>query len=193
VNGLVELLGQVISEYIFRDAEEEYVRVAYTGPSILVFLEDEYVELVRGAEYTLPRWVAQILVDRGYVKILEESVDAVAISRLLFNESRSRGLVKFEKLKGYFYTRVKNTISHLLKQYKSAGNIEEIKKISDTLTTLTSNTRGLYKVRLGKMLSLLSVQELPPEVLSNLSEEEKHLYNTVRTLLEILNKRVFEV
>jgi len=193
VSSLVELLGELISGFISRDAEEEYVRVAYTGPSVNVFVEDDYVELVKGAEYNLPRWIAQILAEKGYAKILEEDIDAVAIGRLMFNESRSRGLIKFEKLKGYFYFKVKSTVLHLLKQYKSAGNIEEIKKISDMLTTLTSNTKSLYKIRLSKILSLLSVQELSPEVLNNLSEEEKILYNTMRTVLEVFNKRIFEV
>jgi len=191
--GLVEVLGEIITEFIPRDAEEEYVKVAYTGPSILVFIEDDYVELVKGAEYNLPRWIAQVLVEKGYARILEEGVDAVTISRLMFNESRSRGLVKFEKLKGYFYSRVKSTISHLIKQYKLVGNVEEIKRISDTLSALTSNTKMLYKIRLNKILSLLGVQETSPEILGNLSEEEKHLYSTVRTILEVFNRKVFEV
>lgn len=193
MSGLVELLGELVSDFISRDAEEEYVRVAYTGPPTLVFLEDGYVELVKGAEYNLPRWIAQLLAEKDYAKVLEEDIDAVAIGRLMFNESRSRGQIKFEKLKGYFYSRVKTTIQHLLKRYKSASNIEEIKSVSDTLSALSSNTKNLYKVRLSKILSLLSVQELPPEVLNNLSEEEKLLYNTLRVILEVLNKRVFEV
>jgi DNA replication factor GINS len=193
VSGLVELLSEVISGYVSRDSEEEYVRVAYTAPSILVFLEDDYVELVRGAEYNVPRWIAQLLAEKGCAKILEEGVDAVDLGRLMFNESRSRGQIKFEKLKGYFYSKVKSTIQHLLKQYKSATNIDEIKRISDTLSTLSSNTKNLYKIRLSKILSLLSVQELPPEVLGNLSEEEKLLYTTIRSVLEVFNERVFEV
>lgn len=193
MSGLVELLSEVISGYVSRDSEEEYVRVAYTAPSILVFLEDDYVELVRGAEYNVPRWIAQLLAEKGCAKILEEGVDAVDLGRLMFNESRSRGQIKFEKLKGYFYSKVKSTIQHLLKQYKSATNIDEIKRISDTLSTLSSNTKNLYKIRLSKILSLLSVQELPPEVLGNLSEEEKLLYTTIRSVLEVFNERVFEV
>jgi DNA replication factor GINS len=193
VSGIIELLSELISGFVSRDAEEEYVRVAYTAPATLVFLEDDYVELVKGAEYNLPRWVAELLAEKGYVKILEEGVDAVALGRLMFNESRSRGQIKFEKLKGYFYYKVKSTIQHLLKQYKSASNIEEIKRISDTLSTLSSNTKNLYKIRLSKILSLLSVQELSPELLGNLSEEEKLLYTTLRTVLEIFDKRVFEV
>jgi DNA replication factor GINS len=193
VSGLVELLSEVISGFVSRDSEEEYVRVAYTAPSTLVFLEDDYVELVRGAEYNVPRWIAQLLAEKGCAKILEEGVDAVDLGRLMFNESRSRGQIKFEKLKGYFYSKVKSTIQHLLKQYKSATNIDEIKRISDTLSTLSSNTKNLYKIRLSKILSLLSVQELPPEVLGNLSEEEKLLYTTIRSVLEVFNERVFEV
>ncbi len=193
MSGLVELLSEVISGFVSRDSEEEYVRVAYTAPSILVFLEDDYVELVRGAEYNVPRWIAQLLAEKGCAKILEEGVDAVDLGRLMFNESRSRGQIKFEKLKGYFYSKVKSTIQHLLKQYKSATNIDEIKRISDTLSTLSSNTKNLYKIRLSKILSLLSVQELPPEVLGNLSEEEKLLYTTIRSVLEVFNERVFEV
>ncbi|MCC6041309.1 MAG: DNA replication complex GINS family protein [Desulfurococcaceae archaeon] len=193
MSGLVELLSEVISGFVSRDSEEEYVRVAYTAPSTLVFLEDDYVELVRGAEYNVPRWIAQLLAEKGCAKILEEGVDAVDLGRLMFNESRSRGQIKFEKLKGYFYSKVKSTIQHLLKQYKSATNIDEIKRISDTLSTLSSNTKNLYKIRLSKILSLLSVQELPPEVLGNLSEEEKLLYTTIRSVLEVFNERVFEV
>lgn len=193
MNGLLVLLSDLITKFIERDFEEEQVRAAFTGGSFKVFLEDDYVELVKGSEYTLPRWLAQYLADRGYASLPGEGVDPVNVAIIAFNEGRSRSFMRFEKLAGYFYLAVKQEVSSLFKRYKSVDSVAKAKELSEKLDKLVSNVKQLHRLRLSKILSLLTVQQVTPEVISNLSEEEKHLYVVLRTLLEAFNEKVFEV
>jgi len=192
LNGLTELLGSLIVDYINRDFEEEEVKVAYIGPSIRVFVEESYVELVRGSEYTLPRWVAQVLEEKGYAKPSGELLDEVTVTRLYFNESRSKGQLKFEKLNGYFYSRVKHQLTSMLKSCKKIEDFGKAQQVFQTISNLATSTKNLYRVRLSKILSLIGV-DVGPEVLSCLSEEEKYLYTVLKGVLEFFNTRVFEV
>lgn len=193
MNGLIESLAWLITAYLKRDFEEEEVRVAYTGRNMLVFIEDDYVELVKGSEYTLPRWIAQQLIEEGLAKPVDEPVDVAKVARIAFNESRLKSSTKFEKLSGYFYMAVNREVAELLRKYKSIDSVSKARELSERLDKLVASIKQLHKTRLSKLLSLLSMQELTPEALSNLSEEEKHLYSSLKTLLEVFNRNVFEV
>lgn len=192
MNGLIELLGALIVNYINRDFEEEEVRVAYVGPPTKIFVEDDYVELIRGSEYTLPRWVARVLEERGRAKSSEGLIDEVTVTRLYFNESRSKGQLRFEKLPGYFYSRVKNQLETMLKSYRNIEDFSKAQQLFQTISNLATSTRNLYRVRLSKILSLIGA-DVGPDVLANLSEEEKHLYTTLKGIFEIFSLKVFEV
>ncbi|MEM1695192.1 MAG: hypothetical protein QXQ90_01190 [Desulfurococcaceae archaeon] len=176
-----------------RDFEEEHVKVAYLGPPQRVFIEDDYVELVRGAEYTVPRWLALQLIENNLARLVEEGVDLPKIATLAFNETRSRSHPKFEKLPGYFYLMIKQEISSLFRKYKSVDSVSKARDLSERIDKLVTNTKVLHRTRLSKILTLLSVQQVTPEMLVNLSEEEKHLYTVLKTVLDIFNSRVFEV
>lgn len=193
MNGLILLLCDLITRFVERDFEEEQVKAAFTGGSLRVFLEEDYVELVKGSEYTLPRWLAQFLAERGYASFSLEYVEPVNVAVIAFNESRNRSFMKFEKLPGYFYLAVKQEIGSLFKKYKSIESVAKAKELSERLDKLTSGVKQLHRTRLLKILSLLTVQQITPEVISNLSEEEKHLYVSLRTLLDSFNERIFEV
>jgi len=193
LSGLIEVIGALIHSSLKREFEEEQVRVAYMGSPLKVFVEDDYVELVRGSEYTLPRWLALYLVEKNYARFAGEGVDVAKVSRLAFNESRSRSQLKFEKLEGYFYSLVKLEVEMMLKSHKSIDSVAKAQELLDRLNKLVTNTRNLYRYRLSKLMTLLTLQDAPPDVLANLSEEEKQLYEALKTLLEIFNARVFEV
>ncbi|MEM0000424.1 MAG: hypothetical protein QXH02_02345 [Desulfurococcaceae archaeon] len=192
MNGLVELLGSLVVNYINRDFEEEEVKVAYMGPATKIFVEDDYIELVRGSEYTLPRWIVQILQERNRARPAEGLIDEIAVTRLYFNESRSKGQLKFEKLAGYFYSRIKQQLGTMIKSYKNIEDLDKAQQAFQSISNLATSTKNLYRVRLSKILSLIGT-EVGPDLLANLSEEEKHLYTVLRSVLEIFNARVFEV
>lgn len=193
MNGLIELLGNLIVSYVKRDFEEEEVKVAYVGSPTAVFIEDDYVELIRGSEYILPRWIAQTLQEKERAKLPDEEVDYVTVTRISFNESRSRGQIKFEKLSGYFFSKIRSQITYTMKKYRTVDNLERAHEIAQSITSLVTATKNLYRVRLSKILSLICIQDVNPELLSNLSEEEKYLFTVMRSLLEIFNAKVFEV
>ncbi|MEM0326076.1 MAG: hypothetical protein QW733_03495 [Desulfurococcaceae archaeon] len=193
MNGLIEVLSTLLLDLVEREFEEEHVKIAYLGSSQKVFIEDDYVELVRGAEYTVPRWLALQLIENNLARPVEEGVDLPKIATLAFNETRSRSSLKFEKLPGYFYLMIKQEISSLFRKYKSVDSLSKARDLADRIDKLVTNTKELHRTRLSKILTLLSVQQVTPEMLVNLSEEEKHLYTVLKTVLDIFNSRVFEV
>ncbi|MEM0001562.1 MAG: hypothetical protein QXS24_03805 [Desulfurococcaceae archaeon] len=192
MNGLVELLGSLVSEFIIRDFEEEEVKVAYIGPALKLFVEDDYIELVKGAEYNLPRWIARILYENNRIKEMDKSIDEATVARIYFNENRSKGQLKFEKLSGYFYSRVREQINMMLKAYREITDLSRAHQIVQSVTSLSNTMRNLYKTRLSKILSMVG-GDIGADVLADLSEEEKHLYNAVRSVLEVFNKKIFGV
>lgn len=192
MNGLIEVIGSIIERYVNRDFEEEEIRVMYTGASLKVFIEDDYVELVKGSEYTLPRWITSILYEKGRARIIEQQVDETTISILRFNESRDKSRLKFEKLTGYFYNRVKYQLYTMMKSYREISDLSKALQIVESMKKISSTTKDLYRIRLSKILTLLG-GEIPPELVADLSEEEKHLLSILKTTLEVFNKKIFEV
>jgi DNA replication factor GINS len=192
LNGLIELLGSLIISFINRDFEEEEVKAAYIGSPLRIFIEDDYVELVKGAEYTLPRWIARILYENNRVKEVDKTIDETTVARIYFNENRSRGQLKFEKLPGYFYSRVKEQINTMMRTYREITDLSKAHQIVQSITSLSNTTRNLYKTRLSKILSMMG-GDIGMDVLADLSEEEKHLYNTLKAILDVFNSKIFEV
>lgn len=192
MTGLLELIGLLGIRVIERDYEEEEVKVAYIGPSTSLFVEDDFIELVKGAEYTLPRWLAKLLSEKGVARIQEAPVEESIVARLQFNESRSRGQLKFEKLQGYFYSRIRDQVSSMFRSYKEINDLTKAHQVLQSITKLSTATRDLYKTRLIKILNIVT-SEIGPDVLANLSEEEKQLYSALRTILGLYNSMVFEV
>jgi DNA replication factor GINS len=192
LTGLLELIGLLGVRVIERDYEEEEVKVAYIGPSTSLFVEDDFIELVKGAEYTLPRWLAKFLSEKGVARIQEAPVEESIVARLQFNESRSRGQLKFEKLQGYFYSRIRDQVSSMFRSYKEINDLTKAHQVLQSITKLSTATRDLYKTRLIKILNIVT-SEIGPDVLANLSEEEKQLYSALRTILGLYNSMIFEV
>lgn len=192
MTGLLELMGLLGIRVIERDYEEEEVKVAYIGPPTSIFVEDDFIELVKGAEYTLPRWLAKLLSEKGVARIQEAPVEESVVARLQFNESRSRGQLKFEKLQGYFYSRIRDQVSSMFRSYKEINDLTKAHQVLQSITKLSTATRDLYKTRLIKILNIVT-SEIGPDVLANLSEEEKQLYSALRTILGLYNSMVFEV
>ncbi|MEM4718102.1 MAG: hypothetical protein QXE81_05020 [Desulfurococcaceae archaeon] len=194
MSGLVELLTPIIAEVIRRDFEEEEVRAVYMGPPLKIFIEDDYVELVKGAEYSIPRWIARILYEKKMVKEYDKPVDEVSLARIYFNETRSRSQFKFEKLQGYFYNIIREQIELLTKTYKELEDkdLSKVSQIIQSIQNLTDSTRNLYRTRLTKILSIITT-DVSSDTFADLSEEEKQLYNTLKILLRIFNTKIIGV
>lgn len=194
MNGLIELFSPIVAEVIRREFEEEEVRAVYMGPSLRVFIEDDYVELVKGAEYTIPRWIARTLYEKKLVKEYDKPIDEVTLARIYFNETRTRSQLKFEKLQGYFYNKVREQIELLTKTYKELEDkdLSKVSQIVQTIQNLTDSTRNLYRTRLTKILGIITA-DVASEVFADLSEEEKQLYNTMKILLKIFNTKIIGV
>jgi DNA replication factor GINS len=100
--------------------------------------------------------------------------------------------LKFEKLQGYFYSRIRDQVSSMFRSYKEINDLSKAHQVLQSITKLSTATRDLYKTRLIKILNIVT-SEIGPDVLANLSEEEKQLYSALRTILELYNSMVFEV
>ncbi|MEM1800579.1 MAG: GINS complex subunit Sld5 [Desulfurococcaceae archaeon] len=193
MNGLIELLGGILEKFVKRDFEEEPIKVVITSSGVTLFLEDNYIELVRGSEYILPRWIAYMLQDMKLASISDEEIDVSTMNRLAFIEMRNRSPPKFEKLKGYFYNKAKLRMKIMLRDYSKANDIKKLQEIAENLHGIMSSTVSLAKTRISKLLSMLSIQAVSQDIIDNLSEEEKLFYNSMKTLLEVFSKNIFEV
>lgn len=189
MNGLLELLGPLIAEIVKRDFEEEEVRAVYMGYPLRVFVHDDYIELTRGAEYNLPRWLARLLYEKKLVKEYDKPIDEVTLARINFNESRSKGQLKFEKLQGYFYNKVLDQIDLMARTYKEEADLGKVSQIVKSIQDMSNAAKSIYRTRLSKIFSIVTM-DVASDLLADLSEEEKQLYNTLKTLLRIFSTRV---
>lgn len=192
MNGLIELLGPLLAGVIRRDFEEEEVRAVYMGQPIRIFVHDDYVELMKGAEYTLPRWIARLLYEKKLVKEYDKPIDEVMLARVNFNETRSKGQLKFERLQGYFYNRILDQIELMVKTYKEETDLGKVSQIVKSIQDMTNSTRSIYRTRLSKLFSIVT-SDIASDIIADLSEEEKHLYNILKAILKIFSTKVMGV
>lgn len=193
MNGLIELMGSLVSRFVERDYEEEPVKVMVTAQGLTVFIEDGFMEFAKGSEYMVPRWIARELSANGSVTIVEEDVDKQKLSTLVFIEDRNKTQPKFEKLKGYFYHRLRDKAGELVNEYSRIRDMKRLQEISDLIKAINDSSITLSRLRTRKIMNLLMASGLPMDHVENLSEEEKLFLNSLKTLLEVLYKYIIGV
>ncbi|MCY0867781.1 MAG: DNA replication complex GINS family protein [Desulfurococcus sp.] len=191
MDGLIEAIGPLIGRFVERDFEEEQVKVMFTSQGLTVFLQDGFIELVRGSEIMLPRWIARALVEYGYAKIAEDDIDNRRLSIIDFIESKNKSKPKFEKLKGYFYRRLKEKMNDVIREYRSS-DVRDIQKV-EIIKTISNFLSSLVDMRTRKILNFLTPRIYPREIVESLSEEEKLFFKGIRALLDVYYNNVLGV
>lgn len=169
----ISLLVSKALEFIQRDFEEDEVRVEVIGESTKVFTVEGFIDLVRGAEYNLPRRIAYELERKGIVKIKsDEKIPLEMLSRLVYNEESTIQKTQLVKTKPFFYSIIRKTINDLEEKLKHESSIELLEEYRSFLDLLHTVAR----IRTRKMLNALLLTEIPPDLIEKMSEEEKLLF-----------------
>lgn len=168
-----------------REYEEESVRVMVVEDVGKILTPEGIIELSKGSEYTLPRWIARELAERGCVKFIEEEINLEKLAKIAYSEESMTRRLVFEKLHPYFYKLTKDVIEELykvLERERQPRILAEIQKHEEYLSRIS-------RVRLRKILNLLMI-EAPYDLITKLSEEEKLLYDMLKATLSSWTSRL---
>ncbi len=182
---VVEQIACINLDILYRDFEEELVRVIVLEDLGPIYVSEGVVELSKGSEYNLPRWIALELYRRGLVEFKEKPVDLEDLAKIAYSEESSRKGIEFTKIKQYFYHIVCREIDELyerVERERDTGLLLDLRKYEDYLMRIG-------KSRVKKLIQLLFLK-LPSEVSSKLSEEEKILYLLLKDILDHWLKRL---
>ncbi|MEM0377906.1 MAG: hypothetical protein QXP68_02670 [Thermosphaera sp.] len=187
MTGLLELVEEVVLRFMERDFQEESVKVEVVSGGLKIFLEESYIELMKGSEYALPRWLAYKLQEQGVCKVKDLDVTLEKLSQLVYLEESYAGKLQLSKLNGYFYTRLKRRITELENKVKTAP---DWRIYADELKTFMEFYDSLTRERVRKIVNFLHLIDIPQEISEKLSEEEKVLYSHLKTVFDIHRKNL---
>lgn len=166
-------------EVLRRDYEEEEVKVEILSDVSRIFTNEGFIDLSKGSEYTLPRWIARVLEKQGVVKIKDDTVDLEKLSKIAYNEEATLKKPQLVKLQPHFYMLVREEIENIKKRLQEKQDInllDDLKKYVDLLYTIG-------RIRLRKIINILLMIEVSQDFLDKMSMEEKLLYRILRDSL----------
>jgi len=179
LSAILSLLIEKVLDFTERDYLEEEIRVEVVKGPVKVPLYEGLVELSRGTEYGIPRWLAEMLSKEGVVQIRDDQVSVDKLSSIAYNEESLVRKLQLVKLPGFFYMLVNSVEQKLQGELKAKTDMslfEEYRRIEDLYLTI-----GRLRVR--KLLNFLLLTTIPQEILEKLSEEEKVLFSLLREIL----------
>lgn len=186
MSSIMKLLIEKIMEFIERDYMEEEVRIEVINKSPKIPLHEGFIELTRGAEYNIPRWLAKLLVKENIAKIRNDTISIEKLSGITYNEESLIQKLQLVKIPRYFYMILGDNLADLskkLQETKDISILEDYKQIEDLYMTIG-------RIRVKKILNLLLLPSIPSEIFDKLSEEEKILFNVLRETLLIWMKKL---
>uniref|UniRef100_A0A7C2BJN3 DNA replication complex GINS family protein n=1 Tax=Thermosphaera aggregans TaxID=54254 RepID=A0A7C2BJN3_9CREN len=182
MSGLLELVEELVFKFMNRDFQEESVKIEVVSDGLKIFLEESYVELMKGSEYTVPRWMASRLESMNVCRVKEPDVTVEKLSQIVYLEETQSRKPQLTKLNGYFYSRLKQVISKLEEGLRTNPDwrtqTEALKMYSELYDALT-------RERITKIINLLNLMDIPQDISEKMSEEEKQLYLDLKTILNL--------
>lgn len=179
MNLLVALLTEKTMEMLFRDYMEDDVKVVVTTRNVRIPTSEGLTELSKGSEYIVPRWVAQIMKDKGLAIVKEEEFSITSLSTLAYLEEDLIKKRKFTRTHRFFYIHGSSRLNELRSRLREAGSMElyeEYRKMEELVSTI-----GM--VRLRKLLDLVLLLNIPMDIYETLTNEEKALLAMLTTLI----------
>ena len=164
----------------------EYADINFTNYPVKVIFVRDFPEITlarkkigpfkEGSETELIYWIAEKLVDLGFVKFKEEEFNLSVLSKVHWRETLpgSRQLSKLDK---NFYCQLRKFLKKLSKE-KS----KEAKKIREYEKALILS-KDLVDCRVRKIVSFAAASVTPKELLEKFSIEEEQLYEKVRNII----------
>ena len=143
--------------------------------------------LEEGKEYEVRFWVAKELEKAGVARFHEEELlDAVKLYKLHWKES-VQPVKQIASLPEDFYPKLRRYLDSLKMQcIKKPEKMKEYEKV-------TRLTHDIINCRLKKIVSLSSAPEQTNQILNNLTREERALYKTLHTTIDMWRSKILEV
>lgn len=140
------------------------------------------VELVKGIETEIPRWVAEILEKKGFVKILRNINSLEDLNKIVFQES-----IREEGHKRELYKVAPDLyfeIEKFIEEYKQRIESRDPRVFSE-YDKILSAAKRLIRARSRKIFYLVQVSEvLDEEIEKRMTLEEKIFYrNLLRSIV----------
>ncbi|MEM0026777.1 MAG: hypothetical protein QXT53_03115 [Ignisphaera sp.] len=132
--------------------------------------------LQKGSEEKIPRWIAQILEEKGFVEILEKPYSPQELTKIRFSHTQQR--VTLNKLDDFFYINTIATINKLGEKAKKETDIELLRIIDRVKEDFNeiSNMRLSYIVRAIQFQGLDTISK-------SLTIEEKLLSMLIQKIM----------
>jgi hypothetical protein len=142
--------------------------------------------LYKGSEAVIPRWLAEILEEGGYVEILDGSLTPQDLARLRFIHTQQRG--RLSKLEEYFFIRSKSNIEALESKARKVGDITLLKSVERMKEDFTE----IVNIRLSMIFKAIQLKGIDT-IEKELSIEEKVLINKLRKILSYWLEKFVEL
>jgi len=160
----------------------EEVRVEILKPLPELLRDRPLHMLPVGAVVEIPRWLASILEEEGYVKILNgQGLDLQGLSRLSWREERSPSLVEVDVL---LYPKIREFLERLEEEASTNIEAHAAKKQAEV------KVLDIVRCRLQKLIQAAASPSVPRGLLENLTPEERALYEEVRWIIERWTSKV---
>lgn len=155
-----------------------------------IVLPGTTIQLRRGTEIAIPRWISKILEEKGIVEVKDTQMNINELGRYSFLEVHSQTTSStLQKLPIDFYQRLRDYLENLRENIARKPSPELI----DEYRKARSYVYDILRVRLSRILALVQVGTETSEIreeLGKLTPEELILYKTIRKLLEDWQKEV---
>ncbi len=178
----------------------EAQKLSYANSEVRVLVLKDYpkiltpgleIELTRGSEVLLPRWLAKDLKRKGIVEVKERKLTLKDVSKIAFLETRyiRKPPSEMLTLPENFYQKLREYLTELRAKISEKPTVELINEH----TRLLSYIYDILRSRIQKILILAQLGEDVKDVLSKLAPEELILYKSIRNTIEKWQKIVLGI
>jgi len=177
-----------------RNLRREYlwsnVRVIVLKDHEDIMLPGTTIQLKRGTEITVPRWISKILEEKGVVEVKDTPMNINELGRYSFLEIHARTTsATLQKLPIDFYQKLRDYLEKLKENIARKPSPELV----DEYRKARSYVYDILRIRLNRILALVQAGAESGEIrdeINKLTPEELILYKTIRKLLEDWQKEV---
>ncbi len=160
--------------------EVKPVRVMVVRDAGKMLIDGLELELRKGTEVEVPRWLARVLANKGVVELVESRIGLEDIARVHFSVYNARTPSETPELPTDFYWQVHDYIAELTERVRRELN----PVLLDEKQKAVMFTAEIAGKRVTQILQVLRSTAAMVELSAKLSPEERALLDTMRELLE---------
>lgn len=145
-----------------------------------------YGPVEKGREFTVPRWVANVLMAKDVARPKEDEIKVSDLQKALWHET---GEPVLQTLESDYYYQVRNSIMQLARKNQASPN--DIRLAAQS--KMKQLFRDLLDNRLLKLMKVSLREERIRETKKKMTDEERWLFDRLVTLLRNWQKQVLEI